>query len=217
MQMIGAGVVLTARKKVLDNSLALLLLLSTIQFLAKPLLAHLLGGNGVMARDYHDTFYALVSQSLGTALALSVALLTLAIMLSKILVEAREKSETDQLSGLLNRRGFEARAKAVLHDARRQGRTLSLVLCDLDHFKDANDTYGHVVGDRTIAAFARLLDRLFALDHVPGRIGGEEFAVALPAINLPREPWAVWAVSGCWRSLAETSHADDGQCTTSAP
>jgi hypothetical protein len=91
MQMIGAGVILTARKKkVLDSLLAMLLLLSAAQFLAKPLLAHLLGGNGVTARDYHDTFYALVSQSLGTALALSVALLTLAIMVSDILVEARE-------------------------------------------------------------------------------------------------------------------------------
>jgi diguanylate cyclase (GGDEF)-like protein len=186
MQMIGAGVILTARKKkVLDSLLAMLLLLSAAQFLAKPLLAHLLGGNGVTARDYHGTVYALVSQSLGTALALSVALLTLAIMVSDILMEAREKSETDPLSGLLNRRGFEVRAETILQDMRRQRRTLALVLCDLDHFKHINDTYGHSAGDRTIVAFAELLDRSVAIDHVAGRIGGEEFAIALPGVNLP--------------------------------
>jgi diguanylate cyclase (GGDEF)-like protein len=216
MQIIGAGVILTARKKkVLDNLLAMLLLLSAVQFLAKPLLAQLLGGNGVTARDYHDTFYALVSQSLGTALALSIALLTLAIMVSDILVEAKEKSYTDQLSGLLNRRGFEARAQAVLHDTRRQGRTLSLVLCDLDHFKDVNDTYGHGAGDRTIAAFARLLDRPLTLDHVPGRIGGEEFAVALPGINLPAARLFAEGARNAFASMPIPGQRDDTRCTAS--
>jgi diguanylate cyclase (GGDEF)-like protein len=85
----------------------------------------------------------------------------------------------------LNRRGFEVRTETILQDMRRQRRTLALVLCDLDHFKHINDTYGHSAGDRTIVAFAELLDRSVTIDHVAGRIGGEEFAIALPRVNLP--------------------------------
>src|SRR5690606_14848233 len=148
MQVIGAGIVLSAvQRRMLDNLLAGLLMASALQFLSKPFLAVLLGGNGATALDYHTTFYALVSQTMGTVFALSVALVTLMVMVSDVLTEATERSETDALSGLLNRRGFERRAGTVLQEVRRKGRAFSLVLCDLDHFKSINDTHGHSAGD----------------------------------------------------------------------
>jgi diguanylate cyclase (GGDEF)-like protein len=62
---------------------------------------------------------------------------------------------------------------------------VSLVICDLDHFKAVNDTWGHAAGDRVIAAFSATLRESAAGHHVVGRIGGEEFAALLPGFNLP--------------------------------
>jgi diguanylate cyclase (GGDEF)-like protein len=86
-------------------------------------------------------------------------------------------SETDALSGLANRRGFDVRALRVLAAARRLERPVSVVLFDLDHFKTLNDTYGHASGDEVIRTFADILGKLSPRGSVLGRIGGEEFAV----------------------------------------
>jgi diguanylate cyclase (GGDEF)-like protein len=94
------------------------------------------------------------------------------------------RSETDTLSGLLNRRGFERRADAAMASAIDQRLPVSLVIADIDHFKSVNDTYGHAAGDNVIAAFAAFLGTAASDHHVAGRIGGEEFAIILPGTNL---------------------------------
>ncbi len=91
--------------------------------------------------------------------------------------QLRDASVTDPLSGLLNRRGFEAEAARAMEHARANGLPLSLIMCDLDHFKAINDNYGHSTGDRIIASFARVIKELVGSNHVVGRVGGEEFAV----------------------------------------
>ena len=216
MQVIGAGIVLSAvQRRMLDNLLAGLLMASALQFLSKPFLAVLLGGNGATALDYHTTFYALVSQTMGTVFALSVALVTLMVMVSDVLTEATERSETDALSGLLNRRGFERRAGTVLQEVRRKGRAFSLVLCDLDHFKSINDTHGHSAGDRTIAAFGRFIAESGPPGHLSGRIGGEEFAVALPGAHLLAARLFAEGARSAFSALAIPGFPDDAHCTAS--
>lgn len=86
----------------------------------------------------------------------------------------------DSLTGLLNRRSIREYAEAALLQAVRAGAAISVILLDLDHFKDVNDRYGHQTGDdalrlvaETIAAALRTGDRV-------GRMGGEEFLVVLP-------------------------------------
>ncbi len=91
----------------------------------------------------------------------------------------REQASIDMLTGLLTRRAFMQRMTARLSEVRRSSRTLALGLIDLDHFKDVNDTYGHVAGDRVLAALGRLLAHRFRMEDVRGRWGGEEFVVAL--------------------------------------
>ncbi|WP_267353389.1 sensor domain-containing diguanylate cyclase [Methylobacterium sp. GC_Met_3] len=90
-------------------------------------------------------------------------------------------SRTDALTGLPNRRWFEDRFAQAIETARRDGRPLSLLIVDADHFKRYNDRYGHPVGDAILKALAR---RLAASVHRPedlvSRIGGEEFAFLLP-------------------------------------
>jgi diguanylate cyclase (GGDEF)-like protein len=89
-------------------------------------------------------------------------------------------SRTDPLTQSLNRRGFAERVEAALDDARRTGRSLALVLLDLDRFKDVNDTLGHARGDQLLRwTVSTLRGALRPMDCI-GRLGGDEFAVLLP-------------------------------------
>jgi two-component system, cell cycle response regulator len=95
-----------------------------------------------------------------------------------------EKTErlatTDGLTGLVNHRTFQERLDAHLAQAHRYGKRTSLLLCDIDHFKSVNDTYGHPVGDLVLKAVARTLGKEARNTDVVARYGGEEFAVVMP-------------------------------------
>lgn len=185
MQAIAAGIVVQSQaRSALDNVLAALLAASGLQFLSKPFVFQALGGTGSAPDQYLQTTYAMFSQSMGTVFAMAVALMLLVILVRDVLADANARSETDVLSGLLNRRGFEAHSAAALQETRRLGTPVSLVISDLDHFKSINDNFGHAAGDRVINAFAGFLRSAMAEHHVAGRIGGEEFAILMPGTNL---------------------------------
>jgi diguanylate cyclase (GGDEF)-like protein len=92
---------------------------------------------------------------------------------------SRERAERDALTGLLLRRPFIDSLRARLAEAQRQGRPLALCFLDVDHFKQVNDKYGHLSGDRVLTRLGRLLGARFRREDVRGRWGGEEFVVAL--------------------------------------
>lgn len=85
----------------------------------------------------------------------------------------------DELTGLTNRRGFEALARHSLGMCRRLQRPAVLLFFDLDGFKRINDDHGHAEGDRALQTFARLLRSTFRESDVVARLGGDEFAVLL--------------------------------------
>ncbi len=90
------------------------------------------------------------------------------------------EARTDALTGIDNRRALDERGLAELRRGARNGKPVSVILLDIDHFKRINDNYGHTVGDRVIQAVAHLLQNtLRATDRI-GRWGGEEFLVILP-------------------------------------
>jgi len=94
--------------------------------------------------------------------------------------EARKLAETDALTGLFNQRFFHENLRREVMRAHRYQRKLTLVLFDVDDFKDINDRIGHLAGDRVLAHAAdRLRDAVRAVD-VACRIGGDEFAVIMP-------------------------------------
>src|SRR5690606_15034720 len=101
-----------------------------------------------------------------------------------IMDDLNHQSQTDLLSGLLNRRGFENSAEQKLREAQGSGLPMALLVCDLDHFKAVNDTYGHATGDSVIRIFAERLRTGTSGDHIVGRMGGEEFAVLLCGSDL---------------------------------
>jgi diguanylate cyclase (GGDEF)-like protein len=96
----------------------------------------------------------------------------------------RRLSDTDDLTGLANRRRLMTRLDEEIARSNRHGSPLSLMLIDLDHFKRVNDTWGHLQGDQVLAEFANLCHRLLREEDVVGRLGGEEFAVVLPLTPL---------------------------------
>ncbi|MFG1479996.1 sensor domain-containing diguanylate cyclase [Xanthobacter sp. V4C-4] len=95
--------------------------------------------------------------------------------------ELRRQSETDSLTGLPNRRSFDDALGLAIRRSRRTGQPVSLLILDLDHFKQLNDSGGHQMGDEVLARIGKLLAARprGPLDTV-ARIGGEEFALILP-------------------------------------
>ncbi|WP_123421998.1 GGDEF domain-containing protein [Gallaecimonas pentaromativorans] len=88
-------------------------------------------------------------------------------------------SRTDPLTGLLNRRSWELALAEEFARCRRSGRTSTLMMFDIDHFKQVNDTHGHQAGDQVLQHTATLLNNKLRTTDKAGRYGGEEFALLL--------------------------------------
>jgi diguanylate cyclase (GGDEF)-like protein len=115
------------------------------------------------------------------------------------------EARVDNLTGLLNRRGFAECAAAQLAGARRDGSSLALVSFDLDNFKVVNDEWGHQVGDRVLVAVSRLIESQLREVDVLARMGGEEFLALLPGTDIDAAQLAAERVRS---SLAEWRDPD---------
>jgi diguanylate cyclase (GGDEF)-like protein len=89
-------------------------------------------------------------------------------------------TNTDELTGLLNRRALNARLDLAFSGYSMDGRTLSVILFDIDHFKRVNDSFGHLMGDKVIRKIADLAKKQVRSNDLVMRYGGEEFLVFLP-------------------------------------
>ncbi len=137
---------------------------------------------------------------------------SLALRNAWLLEEMRTMADRDPLTGVANRRSFDARLELEVKRAQRTNDPLSLLLLDLDHFKQVNDLHGHPAGDRvlrqvsaTLASHAREID-------MPARYGGEEFALILPSCS-PEEAGLV--AERLRRAISELRIDPGGPLTTS--
>jgi diguanylate cyclase (GGDEF)-like protein len=109
--------------------------------------------------------------------------------LQEELVSARESmrhaATHDSLTGLTNRGEILAMLERELERARRERKPVAVILCDVDHFKDVNDTLGHLFGDEALREIGRRLRAQLRVYDGVGRYGGEEFLMVLPSCDLP--------------------------------
>lgn len=95
----------------------------------------------------------------------------------------RTEALTDALTGVANRKQFDNMMRFRVQEARNIDYPLTLAICDIDHFKTFNDTWGHQTGDQVIRFVAATLERLALKDHLVARYGGEEFAIIMPRVT----------------------------------
>lgn len=113
-----------------------------------------------------------------------IGLMAAAIRSVRFMAATRRTAITDALTGIYNRRFFDEVLDKQMALASRRNEPLSTLLVDLDHFKDFNDTYGHMTGDRVLQQVASVLKASLRLSDVLTRYGGEEFAIIMPMTDI---------------------------------
>ncbi len=108
---------------------------------------------------------------------------------------------TDSLTGLLNRRGFFNYAERELSRFKRVNKAFSLIMLDLDHFKEVNDTYGHPFGDKVLQEMAMICLRDIRKIDLIGRYGGDEFIILLPDTKSDRAVQVAERIRACFESF----------------
>ena len=166
----------SGRRQALDLLLIALQGIAAAIYLAKPFIASIVG-TASAPQGYMATTYAAISQSGSVVTLMAIALVMLLVIMRDTTAEMVARSETDPLSSVLNRRGFEHHAELALL---RGADAAVLVAADLDDFKKINDSFGHAAGDGVIAHFAAMLVDAAPAGAIVGRVGGEEFAVLIP-------------------------------------
>jgi len=122
----------------------------------------------------------------------------------------------DSLTGLLNHTSYKERLRAEVARAKRQQKSLSVAIIDIDHFKNVNDTHGHPAGDRVIKNLARLLKQRLRGADIIGRYGGEEFALALPDTALDRAFGVIESLRESFAAIEQHAGATSFRNTFSA-
>lgn len=120
----------------------------------------------------------------------------------------QELAYTDALTGVFNRRYFDQRFSREILRAKRYSRSLSVLMIDIDFFKNYNDTYGHLMGDRVLQKVASVLEEKLRRADILCRYGGEEFVVILPEINLEN---ATIVAEKLRKAIMANTHLDESQ------
>ncbi|HYC81168.1 MAG TPA: GGDEF domain-containing protein, partial [Solirubrobacterales bacterium] len=127
-----------------------------------------------------DISLPLLLAAIGVAISSLLGALILIWSRNERVQQLEREAGEDALTGLKNRRRFEEEVRAAMARRRRDHGNGALLMIDLDHFKEVNDTHGHPAGDRLIEEVATVLRRRARAGDIVARLGGDEFAVVLP-------------------------------------
>ena len=170
----------------IDRLTGLVFVLTAATLVARPALAFALEGPIESEAEVTSAFWGVSFRIFAMLSWCAMAVLFLLRTTSDLMAEATAQSLTDPLTGIGNRRGFFSAAETALATVDPQ-EPAALLLCDIDAFKQVNDSYGHATGDLVIQELAKVLsEAVEGTGAVLGRLGGEEFVVLLPAT--PLEP-----------------------------
>ncbi|MFB8830416.1 GGDEF domain-containing protein [Azotobacter sp. CWF10] len=143
---------------------------------------------GLLALQVGDAELAIDAEfshgTLHSLLERGVDRINLALSMLSLQEELGRFSYEDALTGLKNRRFLDELLAREIRLAQHQQTPLSVILCDIDHFKRFNDTHGHAAGDEALRVVARQLGGLFRQTDIACRYGGEEFVIVMPAASL---------------------------------
>lgn len=136
-----------------------------------------------ITKDKSDILFVILPLITGL-LAFTISSLVLVYLLYKKTAqyadELRKQISRDNLTELYNRRYLDPFLERELDTARRENRKVSVIMVDVDHFKEINDTYGHVAGDHVLSIFAQTIMKCIRKTDIIARYGGDEFVVVLP-------------------------------------
>jgi diguanylate cyclase (GGDEF)-like protein len=161
--------------RIADRILFWTLFLFAIQFFPRTVLTIGFSAPAGAKAFGNSVFWQALQLSMAV-LGSSLAFAIIGAAISDLIDDLRRERDSDHLTRVLNRRGFEAALEAR---RMRHGSRASLVVCDVDRFKAINDSHGHAVGDRVLERVATILRTFSDADDPVGRIGGEEFAIYL--------------------------------------
>jgi diguanylate cyclase (GGDEF)-like protein len=165
--------------RVIDRFLQIFVFANVLQLALRAAAVVSLGGAGLTEANYAQSSLA-ISLHFGSAIfALAIATTLFTMFGMKIVTRLTKSSQTDPLTSLLNRRGFDARLDAVQIDGGKNAAVYGFVIADIDHFKAVNDEHGHDAGDKIICYFARVLAGTARSSDIVARWGGEEFVALI--------------------------------------
>ena len=143
---------------------------------------------------------------------IGIGYVTLAMVKERAELRFKAAAFCDPLTGIGNRRAFILHGEQLLADCKSRAEPAALLLCDLDHFKRLNDTYGHPAGDQALIAFSQIMVDNLRKQDVFGRIGGEEFACLLTASD---EQTAVQVAERIRKAFSQLSMPEPGLLSVS--
>ena len=130
--------------------------------------------------DAEKDYFALIEEARNELINLSSSFMQQVCEQKKMIETLSEKALRDGLTNLLNYQAFQEYIDREVKRSNRYGHNLCLIIADIDHFKEVNDTYGHLAGDKILKALADYLQDELRGSDIVARYGGEEFAIILP-------------------------------------
>ncbi len=206
------GSSLGSARRTIDRILLGVASLIVVEAIVRNVILLVIFSPGGDLESFGTSTYAFVMQAGASVIALLFALSALAATTLDTVERYRDAAESDSLTGLLNRRGFEEttsrlRARGALKGA--------ILLCDIDHFKRINDTFGHAAGDSVIAGLAELLKARLPEGAFAARFGGEEFVAFLPGAALADGGKVANAIRLAFSAAGQPDIAGVGKITAS--
>lgn len=168
-----------------DKAIIAVTAIQVADFFIRPTLT-MMFEQTIPAEEYRGSiYYSLIGLVLGVK-SIAGAMVLMGATIVEWTNSLRESSDKDPLTGLNNRAAFEEAMGRIIPRAHTEDKPFSLVVADIDHFKQVNDIWGHQAGDSAISGFGKLIQETIRGCDTAGRIGGEEFCVAV--WNCPNEP-----------------------------